>query len=72
MVRIVPWARATAPLDVAIPVIIINACERRLNFLIYRNNFIYTDFFYLGSVGKVHDYPNLTHFFIVNKFNNFT
>ena len=47
----------------AIPVLIINACKRRLNFFIFRNHFIYTDLFYLGSVGKVHDYPNFDSFF---------
>jgi hypothetical protein len=58
--------------DAAIPVLIINACKRRFNFFIFRNHFIYTDFFYLGSVGKVHDYPNFDSFFHRNKFNNST
>ena len=58
--------------DTAIPVLIINACKRRFNFFIFRNHFIYTDFFYLGSVGKVHDYPNFDSFFHRNKFNNST
>jgi hypothetical protein len=56
----------------AIPVLIINACKRRFNFFIFRNHFIYTDFFYFGSVGKVHDYPNFDSFFHRNKFNNST
>jgi P-type Cu2+ transporter len=56
----------------AIPVLIINACKRRFNIFIFRNHFIYTDFFYLGSVGKVYDYPNFDSFFHRNKFNNST
>ena len=47
----------------AIPVLNKNICGKRLNFFIFRNHFIYTDFFYLGSVGKVHDYPNFDSFF---------
>ena len=45
-------------ISAAIPVLNKNICGKRLNFFIFRNHFIYTDFFYLGSVGKVHDYPN--------------
>ena len=56
----------------AIPVLNKNICGKRLNFFIFRNHFIYTDFFYLGSVGKVHDYPNFDSFFHRNKFNNST
>ena len=47
----------------AIPVLAINVCKRRCNIFIFRNHFIYTDFFYSRSVGKVHDYPNFDSYF---------
>ena len=47
----------------AIPVLAINVCKRRYNIFIFRNHFIYTDFFYSRSVGKVHDYPNFDSYF---------
>ncbi|AKB74938.1 cell surface protein [Methanosarcina lacustris Z-7289] len=47
----------------AIPVLAINVCKRRYNIFIVRNHFIYTDFFYSRSVGKVHDYPNFDSYF---------
>ena len=54
---------ANGIISTAIPVLNKNICGKRLNFFIFRNHFIYTDFFYLGSVGKVHDYPNYDPFF---------
>ena len=47
----------------AIPVLAINVCKRRYNIFIFRTHFIYTDFFYSRSVGKVHDYPNFDSYF---------